>query len=376
MSSDPKVLVALIGQTRATELTFESFRANVLDELGADLALCVASGDGPNPFHEAAKHVWTFDESGGWARHYDDAADDRGWRTLLEIGPMFMGGIEDKTHPQHSSTAISYFYRRLLWRSIQSAGIAGDYDWIVLTRSDFIWPLPHPPVRDLSDRRVYALDGEQYGGICDRHFVIPRRHFAAVTEGLVAPIFEDPAGLKRRIDQVAAQEGWEHVNIERLFALRLRDQGLWRRVRYLPYVPYTVRAEDGPTTWSVGVLDTERGYYVKYPTELERSRIAQRFVSDADSWRRYLSPVRGVRSRWALRRAYRRDGLHERAFPRWGAQRRAAAGRYGAVRTRTQVLAHALAVRTGRRLRTLPLLPTLLDARLRRIRRRAEARAR
>ena len=41
MRGSAKVLVVLIGETRATELTAESFRANVLDALGADLALCV-----------------------------------------------------------------------------------------------------------------------------------------------------------------------------------------------------------------------------------------------------------------------------------------------------------------------------------------------
>ena len=38
----PRVLVILLCETRAWELTAEPFRHNVLDALGADLALCVA----------------------------------------------------------------------------------------------------------------------------------------------------------------------------------------------------------------------------------------------------------------------------------------------------------------------------------------------
>jgi hypothetical protein len=38
-----RVLVALFGETRASELTAESFFSNLLDPLRADLAICVAS---------------------------------------------------------------------------------------------------------------------------------------------------------------------------------------------------------------------------------------------------------------------------------------------------------------------------------------------
>ena len=51
------VLIALIGETRASELTFESFLAQVLDPLDADLGLCVRSGEPPNPFYERASHA-------------------------------------------------------------------------------------------------------------------------------------------------------------------------------------------------------------------------------------------------------------------------------------------------------------------------------
>jgi hypothetical protein len=112
------------------------------------------------------------------------------------------------------------------------------------------------------------------------------------------------------------------------------------------------------------VFDEQLGYYVKYPTEKERSDIAARFVTDERSWRRYLSPVRGARRRRRLEQAYRECGLHERAFAPppipWRLRAAAAADR-------------SLA-RVGRQLRKVPGASGLLDARLRRLRARAERR--
>ncbi|MGZ5321383.1 MAG: hypothetical protein ACXWFN_07985 [Solirubrobacterales bacterium] len=359
MSIAPRVLVALIGETRATELTADSFRSNLLDPLGADLALCVRAGEEPNPLYEWASHVWTLEEPADWGALYDAAAGSSDWRVLLEVGHHLFGGIDDANHPQVGKVALLHYYRRLLWKSIERAGIAGDYDWIVLTRSDFMWPVQHPHVRHLSTRRLYVLDGEQYGGVCDRHFVIPRRYFKPVLRDLVEPIFTDPKELKLRIDRVAARWHWSNVNMERFLAMRIREVGLWHRMRYLPYVPYAVRPPGGRTAWSVGVFDENEGYYVKYPTERQASEIAQRYVGDQDSWQRYLSPLRGVARRRSLRNAYREHGLYQRAFSR----RYAATRALQRARLTAESKRYDAEVALGRGLRRVPGFSVGLDRR-------------
>jgi hypothetical protein len=65
------------------------------------------------------------------------------------------------------------------------------------------------------------------------------------------------------------------------------------------------------------VFDEDLGFFLKYPSERERSQTAQRFIRDQGSWRKYLSPVRGVRMRRGLRRVYPDPGEYDRdAFPR------------------------------------------------------------
>jgi hypothetical protein len=318
MKGSDRVLVVVLGQTRAWELTVERFMANVLDELRADLALCGGARDErENPFYERAQFVWRMPEPDDWADVFDGAVGKSSWRALCELDANFLGGVEDSDHPQVGSGGIALCFRKFLKESLEQAGLAEAYDWIVVTRSDFLWPIPHPEVRHLSDRHIYALDGERYGGVEDRHWIVPRRYVERFLR-IPDPVFADPEGLKRRIDRICAIHGWSFVNPERFLALRLKDLGLWRHIRFLPYAAYTVRGRGDSTRWSAGVFDEKLGYYVKYPSERERSLVVQHFIRDQESWERYLAPIRGARFRRQLRLDYPKPGEFDRnAFPRF-----------------------------------------------------------
>jgi hypothetical protein len=371
MRGRQRVLVAVVAETRAWEVTAESFFSNVLDELGADLALCIGDHEGPNPMHERARFVWQAKEPENWSEEYDRKAGSSDWRVLLRPGAQLLGGIEDST--ELGSGAIVQYFRQFLKESIEREGIAGDYDWLIVTRSDLLWPIPHPSTRYLSSRHIYALDGEGYTGLCDRHLVVPRSYIGRVLE-VADPIFTDPRGLQRQLDRISLAQDWHVLNPERFQAARFKTLGLLRRVRYLPYVPYLVRAPGNTTRWTQGQLDEELGAYIKYPTELARSRIAQRYITDQESWGRFLAPIRGAPLRRRLRAEYRERGLLERPFPLREAHKRAArrlredSDRWG------ERLDLALA-RVGGVLRRVPGVSPVLDARVRWMRRRAERRA-
>jgi hypothetical protein len=360
----------LLGQTRAWELTADSFMSNVLDELGADLALCGDDrGETPNPFYERAKFNWRMAQPTDWGEVFDRDAGGAHWRVLMQPGGHLFGGVEDPERPQETTAALPLYFRKFLRESMERAGVTRAYDWLIVTRSDFLWPVPHPDLSHLSERRIYVLDGEEYGGVTDRHIVVPRRfveRFLSVPD----PIFTDPEGLKARLDRRSAMQEWPFLNLERFLGARLIELGLWRRVRFLPYVPVLVRLKDGFTGWSTGVFDEELGLYVKYPTERERSKLSQGFVSDQDSWGRFLAPIRGAAARRRLRKAYRARGLYERPFSLIGMPVRA----YRLVRwsyPRQVARLRAIVPRVGRLLRRIPGMSRPLDARVRRMERRS-----
>jgi hypothetical protein len=68
----PRILVIILAETRASELTWKTFKKHVLNALNADLAVCV-SDQSPkdNPFMRAAKYTWLYPEPSDWAVVYD-----------------------------------------------------------------------------------------------------------------------------------------------------------------------------------------------------------------------------------------------------------------------------------------------------------------
>ena len=229
--------------------------------------------------------------------------------------PVHLGPIEDADHPQLASAAILCVYRRLLADWLQHDGLIDRYDWFVLTRSDFLWPLPHPPVACLSKRHLYTLDGEQYGGITDRHAVVPRRYLLAYLRATDA-VFTSPHQLRHAALRFREHHPAHFFNIEQLLALGLKREGLWPRLRYLPYVPFAIRTAEISTRWSKGRYAEDLGCFVKYPTERSRSQIAVRLLGEGCSWSEYLAPLRGLRKRRRMQRALEEAGLRERAvFP-------------------------------------------------------------
>ena len=60
-----KTLVVILAQTRAHELTFDSFKKNVIDELNADLCVCIGvknDYDYDNPYYKLAKYRFLYNE--------------------------------------------------------------------------------------------------------------------------------------------------------------------------------------------------------------------------------------------------------------------------------------------------------------------------
>lgn len=284
-----RVLVIVLAETRAHELTFDAFKKNLLDRLGADLALCV--GDGPretdNPFHEHAKYVWRFAESKlagaeDWSAAFDQLAEGRNWRSLLEIPDSWMSGIKDPVHYWPGGGHLLILFREVLRRSIEAAGILDRYDWLVITRSDMMYPLAHPDLSLFSSEFVWVPDGERYNGFTDRHILVPRRYFQQVLD-LTRDIFERPEDLARRMK--ALGRAW---NTESFIKFRFHEMGLLERVRFSPYFMYLVRSADGQTRWSAGDYNPQLRLFIKYRKEYTSSLAIQSVVSEDGDWKHLI----------------------------------------------------------------------------------------
>jgi len=255
-----KTTVCVIGQARMAEVTWDRFKKYVLDELNADLVLCVHvddSTDRENPYFKNAKRVIEYRETTGcWSKAYD--AMNPAWRSLVEIPGDWIGNIKDPVE-RKGSGGVLIFLRWFLYQNMQDFG-----DRLVVTRADYFWTAPHPT---LDNDHIWLVNAEFHGGIPDRHYVIPAKHIKDV---LTIGQMENPVATGNHMIQLMnqrLQEGWGHFmyNEESFTFLRYIERGILEKVGFFPMCMFLV---DNTSH----TIHPEFGVRIRYPTELVSSR--------------------------------------------------------------------------------------------------------
>jgi hypothetical protein len=355
-----KTLVVILSETRASELTFNNFKKNIIDELNADLCLCI--GVKPdynynNPFYQLAKYKFLYNEPEDFGDAFDYAynilsqnrpkyecltninslygkiqnpqqstqnitfygnnenniinfddlnnddeeiiihtkdfpndlwknqvygiknSDNNNfiiqenvitykkplyWREFLKIKDQFLGGIKDNKEQHPGSAGILIFFRWFLIKNLIENDLINKYDRIVITRSDFVYQLPHPKVDIMNENYIWIPDCEYYNGYTDRHVVLSKNNIESylnILNNIVLKSNEYFIKMKNKND-------W---NLEQLIKFHLDQNNVLHLVKEFPYVMYSVRNINGSTRWQQGTYSNEFGYFIKYQSEYDKS---------------------------------------------------------------------------------------------------------
>jgi diketogulonate reductase-like aldo/keto reductase len=346
-----KVLVIVLSETRASELTFNSFKKNVIDELNADLCICIGikpDYDYTNPFYNLAKYKFTYNEPDDFGDAFEyayniicknrpkyeclentnalygkiqhptqttenityygdepfdvDKFDDDEivvhtnnfpddlwknqvygiknsdnilvsqenvitykkplyWREFLKI--VFLGwGVKGAIREHPASSGILLFFRWFLLKNLIDNDLINKYDRFIITRSDYIYQLPHPKVELMSDN-IWIPDCEYYNGYTDRHVILSKQNIIPYLN-----IFNNMVLSSNEYFMKMKDKEW---NLEQLIKLHLEQNNVIHLVKEFPYVMYSVRNINGTTRWAEGNFSNELGYYIKYHTEYDKS---------------------------------------------------------------------------------------------------------
>lgn len=272
-----RTLVIILSETRASELTFENFQKNVLEQLNADLCVCIGvkgNYDYTNPFYRTAKYCFEYSEPDDYTTAFNFATKtimvasgkepEQHWKKFLKVKDQFMGGIKDPRHQHPGSAGILIFFRWFLMRSLLDNGILEKYDRFVITRSDYIYKIPHCPIDLLDPSCIWIPDSEGYGGYTDRHVVLSKDN--------IIPYLNILNNMTlRSTEYLEKMKKYNKWNLEKLIKFHLSMNGVQDKVRAFPYVMYAVRNVDGTTRWSTGKFNKGLGYFVKYQSEYEIS---------------------------------------------------------------------------------------------------------
>ena len=274
-----RTLVVILSETRAHELTFVNFKKHVIDELGADLCLCIGAKsdyDYQNPFYQLAKYRFIYDEESdrtfaksveySYQETHDNGVPAKHYTEFLKLKPHIGSENDDPTDFSNYciSTYLHLFFLWFLQKNARENDLLSKYDRILIMRSDYIYTVPFPKMELLDESHIWIPDWEDYGGICDRAVVLSTRNF----EKYISILESFYKNSNRYYDLIESQREW---NMERILKMHLEETGLIGTVRRYPYISYAVRNINGPTRWSVGIFSEEHGYYIKYNAEYERA---------------------------------------------------------------------------------------------------------
>ena len=356
-----KTLVIILSETRAYDLTFDNFKKNVIEQLNADLCLCIGikpNYNYDNPFYNLAKYKFLYEEPDDFGDAFDyayniisrdkpkyeklegmnslygklqhpeeinenivfygdydniknidnfnDFDDDDiivhtqrfsheswknkvfgikknnnitafinqrnvitykkhlHWREFLKIKNQFLGGIKDECNQHPGSAGILIFFRWFLLKNLIENDLIDKYDRFVITRSDFIYQLPHPKLELLNEQNIWIPDCEHYGGYTDRHVILSKttiEKYLNILNNLVVRSNEYFIKMKHKTN-------W---NLESTIKFHLHQNNVLHLVKEFPYVMYSVRNIDGTTKWSLGNYSNKLGYFIKYQSEYDKS---------------------------------------------------------------------------------------------------------
>jgi hypothetical protein len=271
-SSPLRTLVVILGNLRGGGKAWQTLYDHVLDSRinpHTDLALLI--GDTRDAYRNAslfhhAKYTWHFDEHDDWADAMDSAImhGSSAWRSrlipLLHDQSILMGGMQGGHY--RGSGAIIFTIRCYLMQKIHELGLLDQYDRFVITRSDHFYLCPHA-FADLDPRYIWLPEGEDYGGISDRHVIVHRSHVMAALN-ILPPVLQHPEAYADVLGNVAS-------NPEMLIARRWTEEGLVSHVRRFGRMMFTCGASGDATRWkALGGLVRE-GVQYKYVREYKAS---------------------------------------------------------------------------------------------------------
>jgi hypothetical protein len=190
-----------------------------------------------------AKFVFTFPEYGDdWSealRIIDPDGQER-IAPLLANTSTVLGGVPYRRW--HGSGAISFWIRWFLSQQLLKVkhNLTTIFDRFVITRTEHCYMCPHD-FSKLDPQYLWLADGQDFGGITDRHLIVPSQYVLTALDIL-------PTFFRNASDYPMVSDEW--YNPEQLLLDRWKQEGLAQLVRRFPRMMFTCgnRTIDDSTT--------------------------------------------------------------------------------------------------------------------------------
>lgn len=275
-------LICFIGTLRALDITADGLMRYLIRALDADVLFCVSRISSQDesrmkvlPRERIVDFLLYEDADLGYEKICDtisgkmlNISPPYPWRNALKIDGNWLGGLSGIAG---SGMHLNYNLHKLSEMLMSPHIVAKNYSHFIITRTDFQWLAPHPPLHLLDHRHVWIPEGEDYKGYNDRHAVCSRKNvfpYLSFFDGLISG------------EAFKYLSPYKSLNHEYQLKLHLEHQGI--RVGRFKNLAYLTGGEGTQTNWSGVVTKEVDGvtYRCKYPGEVDSATANSRAFSE------------------------------------------------------------------------------------------------
>lgn len=187
------------------------------------------------------------------------------WSEFLKIKGYFLGGIKNSQNQHDGCGAKLIFLRWFLLQKLIENELLDKYDRFVITRSDFVYHLPHPKIEYLNENYIWFPNCEYYGGYTDRHVVLSKKHVKTYLN-----ILHD--FITRSNEYFSKMNQNKLWNLQQIIHLQLEQNNMLHVVKEFPYIMYSIRECQTNLQNEIEInyqSEYEKSYFYKY--EFEKS---------------------------------------------------------------------------------------------------------
>tara|TARA_X000001036_G_C20637682_1_gene789807 strand:- start:565 stop:1458 length:894 start_codon:yes stop_codon:yes gene_type:complete len=230
-----EVLVIMMGSSRGGKHALETQKKFFLDYLNADLAICFGDVDKTSAeILEIAKYNWNFIDFENWRDYFEQNFSSNIVDNFIAGGENGLaGGIDNHT----GSGSIIFAIRDILKRNYLD--IIKSYKQVILTRSDYLYVDFHP---QLDFEKISVIEGEDYFGITDRHYVFPGKYA------------EEILGVCDYLDIKDVYKEWHEIkNPESVLMFYYKKINLYNNIERFKRTQLVVKQSGDSTRWGNGI---------------------------------------------------------------------------------------------------------------------------
>lgn len=272
-----KTLVVLLCQDREINRTFESLQKYVLDPVNGEVALVGTRSNASDGL--PIDHQWAADEPEDWLSALEQEGISR--QTAFDIAKIDRMIFGDLSSPSTvGSGAIVLYWRRKMELALREQLAHLQYEWFIVTRSDFLWAAPLPPLPNFNRDKIYVLNGDHHKGVNDR-FAMFHRSRASEFLSTTDRLFSAPVATAVRMKANGV------VNPESFLRMEWAENQLLEHVETIPYLAYLIRSQEGTTRWSPGEWNASEQLFVKYPSEFSQAKVYSRWFKREKDWGKF-----------------------------------------------------------------------------------------